>query len=177
VNKRVHEEMNVQVKHELESYYIYLSMAAWLHARSLDGMAHWMRVQAHEEMEHAMRFFDHIIERGEKVTLFDLKQIKTEWSSVNEIFEDTLEHEKFITDRIHTIMKVVREENDFPSEPLLDWFVKEQIEEEANANKILDQLKLLKDGTSLYLLDKELAARPWPAVSPINPAAINPAGA
>ncbi|MCK5744029.1 MAG: ferritin [Caldisericia bacterium] len=175
ISTRVLDELNLQIKHELESYYIYLSMSAWLHGQSLDGMANWMRIQAHEEMEHAMRLFSHIIDRGEKVKLLDLKQLKTEWNSPLEIFKDAYEHEKFISGRMNTIMKVVKEENDYTSEPLLSWFIGEQIEEEANASKIVDQLKMIGEegkGRGLFLIDKELGARPWPGVSPLNPSAL-----
>jgi ferritin len=79
IEKKISDAMNDQIKHELESYYIYLSMVAYFHEQGLDGMAHWMRCQAHEEMIHAMKFFDHIIDRGGTVTLQDLKQIKTTW--------------------------------------------------------------------------------------------------
>jgi ferritin len=177
MNKKVLDEMNLQIKHEMESYYIYHSMAAWLHSQSLDGMAMWMRIQAHEEIEHAMRFFDHIIDRGDKVVLMDLKQLKTEWSSVLEVFQDAYEHEQFISDRINTVMKIVRENNDYAAEPMMQWFVDEQIEEEANTSKIVDQLNMIGEegkGRGLFMLDKELGARVWPAVSPFNPAAISP---
>lgn len=177
MNKRVLDELNMQIKHEMESYYIYLSMAAWLESNSYDGMAHWMRIQAHEEMEHAMRFFNHIIERGEKITLLDLKQLKTDWGSVKEIFDDAYEHEKFITSRINTCMTAVREEKEYASEGILNWFVEEQIEEEANTSKIVDQIKMIgNEGKGIYMLDKELGARVWPAISPMNPMVGQAAG-
>ena len=135
IPKRVRDEMNVQVKHELESYYLYLSMVAWFHANNLDGMAHWMRVQAHEEMIHAMKFFDHIIERGGGVELLDLKQGKTSWASALEAWKDAYAHEQYISERIRTITKVVREEADFTAEPLCAWFNNEQIEEESSTAK------------------------------------------
>ena len=85
IGERLAQAMNDQIRVELESYYIYLSMAAWLHDRDLDGMAQWMRAQAHEEMIHAMKFFDHVLDRGSKVKLQDVSQIKTDWKSVQEI--------------------------------------------------------------------------------------------
>lgn len=166
--------MNAQIKNELESFYIYLSMAAYLSAKNLDGMAHWMRAQAHEEMIHAMKFYDHMLDRGAMVTLLDLKQLKTDWDSPLEVWKDTLEHEKFITGKIHSLLKIARDEGDYASEPLLAWFVNEQIEEEKNAEKILREMEMVgssKDG--LLMLDRELAARVFVAGSPLNPADYN----
>jgi ferritin len=174
ISKKVHQAMNEQIRHELESYYIYLSMAAWFHAQNLDGMAHWMRCQAHEEMIHAMKFMDHILDRGEAVRLQDLKQLKTDWKSVTEVWRDTLDHERFITGKIHGIVKMARTESDFASDTLLNWFTKEQVEEEATAEKILRQMERVGDTKEgLFMLDRELGARVFPAGSPLDPAAYN----
>ncbi len=135
IGKKMRDLMNEQIKNELESYYIYLSMVAYFHSQNLDGMAHWMRCQAHEEMIHAMKFYDHIIDRGGTVELLNLKQLKTKWKSPLEAWQDTLEHEKFITAKIHDLVKLSRKENDIASDTLLNWFSKEQIEEESNAEK------------------------------------------
>jgi len=124
IPKRVSDEMNEQIKYELESYYIYLSMVGWFHAHNLDGMAHWMRVQAHEEMIHAMKFFDHVVGRGGTVELQPLRQLKTEWKSPLEAWQDAYAHEQLISARVRTITKVVREEGDYAAEPLCDWFNK-----------------------------------------------------
>jgi len=172
IGKKLNDVMNEQIKNELESYYIYLSMAAWLHSKALDGMGHWMRVQAHEEMLHAMKFFNHLIDRGGKVALKDLKQLKTQWKSPLEVFQDAFEHEKFISKKINDLMSVARQEKEFASEPLLAWFTDEQIEEESNASKITDQLEMVgTDKSGLLMLDRELAARAYPPGSPLNPVA------
>ena len=169
---RVNEAINEQIKNELESYYIYLSMAAYFHALSLDGMAHWMRVQAHEEMIHAMKFMDHIIDRGGKVTLLDLKQLKTQWSSPLEAWEDAYKHEQFISSKINDLTTIAREEKDYPSEPLLAWFSTEQIEEEATSGKIAAEISMVGETKAgLILLDRELGQRAFPAGSPFDPAA------
>ena len=174
IGKKMRDTMNEQIKNELESYYIYLSMVAYFHSQNLDGMAHWMRCQAHEEMIHAMKFFDHIIDRGETVTLLNLKQLKTAWKSPLEAWQDTLEHEKFITAKIHDLVKLSRKENDIASDTLLNWFSKEQIEEESNAEKILKQMEMIGDNKQgIYLLDRDLAARIFPAGSPLDPVAYN----
>jgi len=172
IGKKLNDAMNEQIKNELESYYIYLSMAAWLHSKALDGMGHWMRVQAHEEMLHAMKFFNHLIDRGGKVALKDLKQLKTQWKSPLEVFQDAFEHEKFISKKINDLMSIARQEKEFASEPLLAWFTNEQIEEESNATKITEQLEMVgADKSGLLMLDRELAARVYPPGSPLNPVA------
>jgi len=172
IGKKLNDAMNEQIKNELESYYIYLSMAAWLHSKALDGMGHWMRVQAHEEMLHAMKFFNHLIDRGGKVALKDLKQLKTQWKSPLEVFQDAFEHEKFISKKINDLMSIARQEKEYASEPLLAWFTDEQIEEESNASKITEQLEMVgADKSGLLMLDRELAARAYPPGSPLNPVA------
>jgi ferritin len=172
IPKRVRDAMNEQIKFELESYYIYLSMVAYFHEQNFDGMAHWMRCQAHEEMVHAMKFFDHIIDRAETVELLDLKQLKTTWKSPLEAWQDAYEHEKFISAKIHGIIKIAREEEDFSSDTLLNWFSKEQIEEEQNAEKVAKQLELVGDDKhALLMLDRELATRVFTAGSPLDPVA------
>jgi ferritin len=174
ISEKIKSAMNEQIKYELESFYIYLSMAAYFHEQNLDGMAHWMRCQAHEEMIHAMKFYDHIIDRGGLVTLLDLKQIKTAWKKPLEAWQDAYEHEKFITGKIHNLTKISREENDYASEPILSWFLNEQIEEEKNTEKVSREVTMVEDSKEgVLLLDRELAARIFTAGSPLDPAAYN----
>jgi ferritin len=172
IPKSVRDAMNEQIKYELESYYIYLSMVAYFHSQNLDGMAHWMRCQAHEEMIHAMKFFDHIIDRAEKVELLDVRQLKTSWTSPLEAWKDAYEHEKFITGKIHGIITIARKENDYASDTILNWFSKEQIEEEQNTEKAARQLELVGDDKhALLMLDRELGTRVFPTGSPLDPTA------
>lgn len=174
IKQEVLNAMNDQINYELESYYIYLSMAAYFSSLNLDGMAHWMRVQAHEEMIHAMKFFDHIIDRGGKVQLKDVKQLKTTWSNPKEAWDNAYEHEQLITSRINNLLAISRSNQDYASEPLLAWFVNEQIEEEVNTSKISQQMSLIKDDSQgLFMLDKELSTRPFPPGSPFDPMAYN----
>jgi ferritin len=174
IGEKTKNAMNEQIKYELESFYIYLSMAAYFHGRNLDGMAHWMRCQAHEEMIHAMKFYDHIINRSGTVTLLDIKQLKTIWKTPLEAWQDAYAHEKFITGKIHDLVKLARKESDFASETLLNWFTNEQIEEEANTDKIARQLDLIGDSKEgLFMLDRELGTRAFPAGSPLDPLAYN----
>ena len=172
IGNRLNEAMNEQIRNELESYYIYLSMAAYFHSISLDGMGHWMRCQAHEEMMHAMKFMQHLIDRGGKVVLQDIRQLKNEWSSPREAFKDAYEHEQFISGKINELTSIAREEKDYASEPLLAWFSDEQVEEEAASGKIADEMEMIGTDTSaLLMLDRELAQRIYPAGSPLDPAA------
>jgi len=174
ISPKMFDALNDQIKHELESAYIYLSMVGYFHAQNLDGMAHWLRVQVHEETIHAMKFFDHLTDRGAAVVLKDLKQLKTTWKNPSEPWKDAYAHEQFITAKIHNLLKIARKENDYTAEPLLNWFVNEQIEEESNTDKICRQMEMIgnsKEG--LYMLDRELATRVYPAGSPFDPAAYN----
>ncbi|MEE4263629.1 MAG: ferritin [Desulfobacteraceae bacterium] len=174
IGERLNTAINDQIKNELESYYIYLSMAAYFHSNSLDGMGHWMRAQAHEEMIHAIKFMEHLLDRGGKVVLQDLKQLKTEWSSPLEAFQDALAHEKFISGKINDLTTIAREEKDYGSEPLLAWFTDEQIEEEATAGKVTDELAMIgEDKSALLMMDRELGARAYPPGSPLDPAAAS----
>jgi len=172
IGKKMRDAINEQIKNELESAYIYLSMAAYFHSETLDGMAHWMRCQVHEETIHAMKFLDHILDRGGTVELLNLQQLKKTWKSPLEAFTDAYAHEQFITGKIHDLIKVAREENDFSAEPILSWFSNEQIEEENNTEKIMRQLERIADSKEgLFLLDRELGTRVFVTGSPFDPAA------
>ncbi|MBI5062424.1 MAG: ferritin [Desulfatitalea sp.] len=172
IPKKLAQAINEQIKNELESAYIYISMAAYFHAQSLDGMAHWMRCQAHEETIHAMKFMDHLTNRNEKVTLLNLAQLKTQWTSPAQAWKDAYAHEQFITSKINDLTTIARKEKDYQCEPLLAWFTSEQIEEEATSSKIAGEIEMVGESKSaLLMLDRELGARVFPAGSPFDPAA------
>jgi ferritin len=174
IKKRMQDAMNDQIQHELGSAYLYLAMAADFHAKGLDGMAQWMKVQTQEEMVHAMRFFAHIDERNGRVELKALATPQKEWASPLAAFEAGYKHEQFITARIDELVKIAREENDNAALMMLQWFVNEQIEEEANVTKVIDLLKLVGDtGQGLLMADRELGTRVF--VPP--PAGADTAGA
>ena len=152
--------LNVQLNEEYYSSYLYLSMAGHCEAINLDGFANWLRVQSQEEMLHAMKFFDFILERGGRVELKPIEGPPSEWDSPLAIFEATLQHEQHITGCIHKLVDLAREEKDHASDAFLQWFVNEQVEEEATADNILQKLKLMADAPGgLFLLDRELAQR------------------
>jgi len=157
---RMNEALNRQINEEAFSSYLYLSMSAWFESQNLKGFANWMKVQAQEEAVHAKIFFNHIVERGGRVKLEAIASPKTEWASPLEAFKDTLEHEKHITACIHGLMDLAVEEKDHAAAIALQWFVSEQVEEEANAEELLAKLEMIGDSKNgLYMLDKELAAR------------------
>ena len=160
INDKIRDAFNEQIKHEAESAYLYFGMSAWFQNKSFDGMAQWMRAQAVEEMGHAQRFMNHILDRGGEVTLLPLGVEKTEWKSPLEAFQDALAHEKFITGKINDLVELSYELKDRAARTFLEWFVNEQIEEEAVPAKIVDDLTLVADnGYGILMIDRELGQR------------------
>ncbi len=160
VTQKIIEAFNTQIKLELESAYIYLAMAAYFHDQNLDGMAQWMRVQAQEEQTHAMKFFDHLVDRGARVELQTISQPKSSWNSPLEVFEEAYQHEMFVTGKINDLVKLATAEDDYPGLALLQWFVTEQVEEEASTSKVAQQLKMLgSSGSGLVMFDRQLGKR------------------
>ena len=160
ISKKLETEINNQINAETWSAYLYLSMAAWFEDKNLIGFANWMRVQYHEEISHALKFFDYINERGGRVLLQPIKAVKTDWKDEIEIFEETYEHEKKVTSMINNLVNIAIEEKDHASNNMLQWFVAEQVEEESNADELLQQLKFLKGNPhGLLMLDRELKQR------------------
>ncbi len=160
IGKKIRDAFNEQIKHETYSAYLYLQIAAYFHDKGLDGMAQWMRVQAMEELIHAMKFFDHIHERDGSVELLAIGKPPKTWKSPLEAFKAALKHEQFITGRINDLVKLSNAEKDYASQSLLQWFVDEQIEEEANASKNVQMMEMVGDsGNGLFMLDRELGTR------------------
>jgi ferritin len=173
IESTIQKAINIQVKNELESAYIYLAMAVYFDSNNLAGMAAWMRGQVHEETLHAMKLQHHLLERGGQVELFDLKLTATKWESVAAVWEATLAHERFISGEIRNLMKLAREECDFAAESLVRWFIDEQVEEEANVDRILGEIKMVgSKSEGLLMLDRELGARIFAPGSPFDPASL-----
>jgi len=159
-NKKVEEILNKQINAEFWSAYLYLSMSAYFQSKSLPGFANWMRVQFQEEMSHALKIFDYINSRGGSVQLEPIAKVQTEWKNVVDAFKDTYKHECEVTDMIHNCYEVAVKEKDHATANMLQWFIDEQVEEEENAQAILDQLELIgESGHGIFYLDKEMAAR------------------
>jgi len=160
ISKKLVEAMNDQINYELYSGYIYLSMATWLEEQNLDGMAQWMKTQAKEEYGHAMKFWNHVVDRGGRVILKAIEAPKTKWDSPLEVWEDAYQHEMKVTKRIFKIGKIAEKEGDKSATPLLQWFYDEQVEEEEQTMKVRDRLKMIGDSTNaLLMLDSKLGKR------------------
>lgn len=160
IKAKVAEAINNQINEEFYSAFLYLSMRSYFENVNLDGFANWMNIQFQEEQSHAMKFFDYLNERGGSVDLKDINKPKAEWSSIIEVFEDTLEHERSITDKINNLMDIALSESDHATMSFLKWYIDEQVEEEYTVEGILNQLKLIKgEGHGLLMIDRELSAR------------------
>jgi ferritin len=159
-NKKMEKSFNEQINEELYSAYLYLSMVAYFESINLPGFANWMRVQTQEEIVHAMKFYDYINQRNGRVALTALADPQIEWKSPMDAFEAAYKHELHITAKINELVNLAIEEKDHAANMFLQWFVNEQVEEEKNPLDIIQKLKMIKDSSeSLYMLDKELAAR------------------
>lgn len=156
----LYKELNTQVVKELYSAYLYLSMASYFDAIGLKGFAHWMKVQAKEEVSHAMKIYDYLNNRTEKVMFEAIEKPPSDFKSPMGVFEKTLEHEKKVTKSIENLYRIAKEKSDYDAEMFLQWFIKEQDEEEEQALKILEKLKNIKDEEQqIVILDKELGKR------------------
>ena len=160
LTKKMEAELNEQINKELFSSYLYLSMSAYCAQTGFMGFANWMRIQAQEETDHAMKLFDYVLERGGCLELKTIEQPDSTWINLTNVFEATLKHEQFITSSINHLMEVAMEEKDFATIAFLNWYVNEQIEEEATADELVKKLQFVADDKNAMLtLDKELAAR------------------
>ncbi len=164
MNPKVEQALNEQVHAEFYSFYLYLSVAAHFADRHLDGFSHWMRVQAQEELNHAMKLFDYLTERGAVVDLMAIDAPPRSWGSPAAAIEAVLQHERHISARINALVDLAGAENDHASTVLLHWYVNEQVEEEATADTLFHQVKMVEDSPhGLLMIDRELAGRPMPA--------------
>jgi ferritin len=160
LGKPVQDAMNEQIKNELYSGYLYLSMAAHFESTNLPGFAHWMKFQATEEVKHAMKFFEYINERGGKVSLKAIDQPAADFKSPLDMFKMAHKHEQKVTAMIHKLYELSLKENDYPSQVMLQWFIKEQVEEEKSAEGIVEQLKMAGDSSAALLMaDRQFAQR------------------
>ncbi|MBO5062390.1 MAG: ferritin [Prevotella sp.] len=168
LNKKIEEAINAQINAEMWSAYLYLSMAAHCHAIGQPGMAKWFEVQFKEEQDHAKILFNYVISRNGNVTLKAIDAVPTEWNSILDVFESTLAHEQKVTAMINDLFALTTQENDYATQSMLKWFIDEQVEEEENAQTIIDNIKMIKDnGYGIYMLDKELGARTYTQPSPL----------
>jgi len=165
ISKKLEQAINKQINAEIYSSYLYESMAAYYESINLKGFAHWMYVQALEEKTHAKRFFNYVCDRGGRVTLTSIAAPPVKWDSPTEPFGDAYKHEQKVTGLINNIANISIEEKDHLTTNMLQWFINEQVEEEASALDVYQKLKLLKGrGDGLFILDKDLAVR---AIGPV----------
>jgi len=160
LSKKMAKLFNEQINKELSSAYLYQAMSAYSASIGLKGFANWFQIQVQEEVFHAQKMYNYILEQGEKIILEAIDKPETGFKSPLNLFERTLEHEKKVTASINNLIKSAQEESDMASFIFLQWFVTEQVEEEANANELIDKLKLIGDnGGGLFMIDKELQVR------------------
>ena len=160
LTEKMEKALNGQVNAELYSAYLYLAMASYFEQNDLPGFANWMRIQVQEEQFHAMKQFDYVLERGGKAVLGSIDAPPASWDSTVAVFDATLKHEQMVTGLINELVYLARDERDNATEIFLQWFVKEQVEEEDSASTILGQLKLIEGSPqALFLIDRELGQR------------------
>jgi len=163
MTKKIKDIIDQQIQEEFYSSYLYLALAARLESLNLKGAANWMYIQAKEENDHALGFFRFLVDRAQEPKLLAIAEPALDKvTDVASIFSVGLEHEKHITALIYKIYEAAREEKDYALESFIKWYIDEQVEEEANATEIIEKIKLLGgNGSALYLLDSELAARTY----------------
>ena len=160
ISEKMVKAINEQINNELYSAYFYVGMAAYASSLSLNGIANWFKVQTGEEVQHATKFMNYITEQGGKIVLKAIEAPDQKFASVAQLFEKTLAHEKVVTASINGLVTLAKKEGDAATEIFLQWFVTEQVEEEANPTEILQKLEIGgKTGSSLLILDGILGAR------------------
>ncbi len=160
LKKEMNNAINRQINEEFFSAYLYLAMAGYFENKNLPGFANWMRIQFQEEQFHALKMLDYVNERGGSVELEAIAKPEANFGTIVEVFEATLAHEKHITSEIEKLMDLAVELKDYASQRFFGWYIEEQVEEEATAEEILNQLKMFDGkGQALLMFDKQFAAR------------------
>ena len=160
LSKKMIDVFSGQINRELYSAYLYLAMASYATSEGLKGIANWFNVQVQEEVSHAQKMYDYVNQQGGRVMLKDIEAPPQEFKSPVDLFEKTLDHEKIVSGLINKLVDIAREEKDHASEIFLQWFVTEQVEEEANPTDIIQKFKLMgKSGDALFMIDNELEQR------------------
>ncbi|MFH2035370.1 MAG: ferritin [Candidatus Zixiibacteriota bacterium] len=167
ISKKMETAFNDQITAEIFSAHLYLAMSAYMESIDVPGLANWMRVQYQEELFHATKMIDYLIERDGRFIVHQIDAPQSKWKSILHAFEDTYAHEQKVTSLIHNLVDLALKEKDHASNMFLQWFVNEQVEEEANAKRIIQQLKLLGDSKSgLFQIDRELGLRVFTPPAP-----------
>jgi len=160
ISQKIQKALNEQLNAEFYSSYFYLSMSAYFESKDLQGFAQWFRLQADEEYAHAMKIFDYVYQIGGEVKLMKIDGPKTNWDSFLEVFQDTFEHEQKVTKSINDLLELAYAEKDHATVNFLQWFVSEQVEEEATAQQNVKKMEMIGDDKAgLFMIDKELGGR------------------
>ncbi|MEI7482333.1 MAG: ferritin [Elusimicrobiota bacterium] len=160
IGQKMEDALNSQINAEIYSAYLYLGMSARCTELNLKGIAHWFYVQAQEEMTHAMKFYRFVLERSGRAKLPAIEGVRCDWKNPLEMFEAAYAHEQKVTGLINTLMDTANAERDHACASMLNWFIDEQVEEEANASEISDKLRLIGESKeALFMIDKELSLR------------------
>ena len=169
ISDNMQKALNQQVKEEFYSAYMYLAMSSYCNTIGLPGFAHWMRIQYVEENMHVTKMYDYILIQGGAVHLLPIEAPEIEYGTPLEVFQKTLEHEQYITKKINELMDLAVQEKDYATQTFLQWYVTEQVEEEANVNDILAPLTMVGDDKGgLMMIDQQLTTRTVPAPPPAN---------
>lgn len=160
LNQKLLDALNQQMNHEYFAAHAYMAMAAYCDYHSYEGFANFYIEQAKEERFHGQKIYDYINDRGEKAVFSDLNAPKVDFNSILETFEDGLKQEQHVTKHFYELSEIAREEKDYATISFLNWFLDEQVEEEAMFETHIDYLKRISDdANTLYLYEKELASR------------------
>ncbi|MEM1360653.1 MAG: ferritin [Pseudomonadota bacterium] len=160
LNERVADALNRQINSELSAAYTYMAMAAWFDAQDLAGFALWFRTHAAEEQTHAQKIYDFVVARDAPVELIGMEKPKSDYKTPSEVLEAALSHERVVTEQIHRLFQLAKEENEFSTQSMLNWFLDEQVQEEDLFREVLKQVNAASgDNWNMLLLDKELKAR------------------
>ncbi len=160
VSKKMQKVLNEQLNREYFSAYLYLSMSSYCSDIGLNGSAHWFFEQYKEEVEHGMKIYEYMLQRGVKIEFEQIDKPEGEFESILDVFEKSLAHEQFMTNNLNELSDLAMKDKDHATYNFLQWFVTEQVEEEATVSDIIAKIKLIgKDGNGLYMIDAELASR------------------
>lgn len=164
----IEKALNEQINAEFWSAYLYLAMSCDAEAAGKAGIANWFKVQFQEEQAHAQIFMNYVHARGGRVTLMPIAEVPAKWECPLCAFKDTLEHERKVTAMINNLYALAESEHDYATREMLNWFISEQVEEEENAQTLIDKFSLIgNDGMGIYMLDQELAARTYAVPAPL----------
>jgi ferritin len=168
ISKKMTGAINEQINKEVYSAYLYQAMSAFASYKGWKGIANWFQIQVQEELTHSQKFYNYVLDQGELVELAAIDKPEISFKTPLDLFEETLKHEKIVTSLINSLMDLAQKENDRATYSFLQWFIDEQVEEEANAGDLVGQLKMIgNEGGGLFMFDKELSTRVFtpPAVN------------